>query len=413
VFCWCCDEGTESSFEVFLLAQSPLQGLNRRRELELKQSLRLGKISGIPVGLNWGLLVIAFFYMSSLATGFLPSAVPGLGTMSYWLVAGLGVGLFFASILAHELGHSLVAQREGIAVRSITLWLLGGVAELEREADSPGAEFRIAAAGPAVSMLLGVLFLGAGLGYNTLFGSNLVTVMLIWLGVVNGALAVFNLIPAAPLDGGRILTALLWARSGNPYRSRASAARVGQTFGAIMIGIGGLILLSGGGFWILILGWFLATGAAGERRRAELFEAAANASVGEVMTPLASPTDSAVTVSGLLAMGATQSSVAYPVRGADGSIIGIIPGSALRNVNLRREAQTRADQLLVPWDQFVSARTDERLSEVIERFQSATNTHAIVYDSWGNQVGYVGLAELARASGQNSPTPPPPRSLVD
>ena len=98
----------------------------------MKQSLRLGTISGIPVGLNWGLLVIALLYLTTLATNFLPSAAPGSGTASYWVVSAAGVALFFGSILAHELGHGLVAQREGIRVRSITLWLLGGMAQFEK-----------------------------------------------------------------------------------------------------------------------------------------------------------------------------------------------------------------------------------------------------------------------------------------
>lgn len=372
----------------------------------MKQSFRLGKISGIPVGLNWGLLIVAFFYMSSLATGFLPSAAPGLAAVSYWLVAALGVALFFVSVLAHELGHSLVAQREGIAVRSITLWLLGGVAELEREADTPGAEFRIAAAGPAVSLVLGVAFVGAGFGSSALFGSNVVTTMLVWLGVVNAALAVFNLIPAAPLDGGRILTAAIWARSGNPHRARARAARAGQVFGTVMMAGGGLILITGGGLWILILGWFVTTGAAGERRRAELLEAATHASVGEVMTPLASPTDGAVTASGLVAMSGAHATTSYPVRGDDGSVVGIIPASLLHRVNSRRDGGLRADQLVVSWEQFVGARVDERLSEMIDRFRATSCSHAVVYDSWNNQVGYVGLAEVSRASHMFRPSRP-------
>lgn len=363
----------------------------------MKQSLRLGKISGIPVGLHWGLLVIAFLYLTSLATGFLPSAEPGLGAGSYWLVATFGVVLFFASILAHELGHSLVAQREGIKVRAITLWLLGGVAEIESEAKTPGAEFRIAAAGPAVSIALGLLFYGAGFALSSVFGGSLLATMLGWLGIVNGILAVFNLIPASPLDGGRILTAGLWAWTGNPHQARARAAAVGQGFGALLLTIGVLTLFSGGTFWLLILGWFLMSGATAERRRAQLFEVATHASVGEVMAPLASPTDSAVTVAGLAAMAGTSSHVAFPVRGDDGTIIGLVPGSSLRTMNPAKHGNVRAAELVLPWSDFVSARSDERLSDIVDRLREANSEHVLVYDSWGHQAGYLGLAELARA----------------
>ncbi len=363
----------------------------------MKQSLRLGTISGIPVGLHWGLLVIAFLYLTSLATGFLPAAEPGLGAGSYWAIASLGVVLFFGSILAHELGHSLVAQREGIKVRAITLWLLGGVAEIESEAKTPGAEFRIAAAGPAVSILLGLGFYGAGFAMANVFGPSLFATMLGWLGIVNGILALFNLIPAAPLDGGRILTAGLWAWTGNPHRARARAASVGQAFGALLLGVGALTLFNGGTFWLLILGWFIMSGASTERRRAELFEVAAHASVGEVMAPLASPTDSAVTAVGLAAMAGSNSHVAFPVRSSEGVIVGLVPGSSLRNLNPKRHADTRAADLIVPWSDFVSARTDERLEDIVDRLRSAGAEHVLVYDSWGHQAGYLGLVELSRA----------------
>ncbi len=361
----------------------------------MKQSLRLGTVSGIPVGLNWGLLVIALIYLTSLATGFLPSAAPGSTTGAYWIVATLGVGLFFASILAHELGHSIVAQREGIQVRAITLWLLGGIAEIEKEAPSPGAELRIAAAGPAVSIALAGVFAGVGYALAVAFGSSLFATMLVWLGLVNGVLALFNLIPAAPLDGGRILAAFLWWRTGNPHLARARAALAGQAFGGIVLAVGTLMLLDGSGFWLLILGWFLMGGATAERRRAQQFEAAAHSSVAEVMAPLAAPTDGAVTVAGLLAMGAGTNNAAYPVRGIDGTVVGLVPASVLRSRDARRNAGVPASQLVVPWTSFVGARTDERLAAVVDRFREADASHALVYDPSGRQVGYVGLSQLA------------------
>ncbi len=365
----------------------------------MKQSLRLGTVSGIPVGLNWGLLVIALLYLTSLATGFLPSASPGSTDGAYWLVAAMGVGLFFASILAHELGHSLVAQREGIRVKAITLWLLGGIAEIEKEAPTPAAELRIAAAGPAVSVALAAAFAGVGFALSALFGSSLFFTMLIWLGIVNGILAVFNLVPAAPLDGGRILAAFLWSRSGNPHRARAQAALAGQVFGGVVLAIGSMMLLNGSGIWLLILGWFLMGGATAERRRAELLEAAANASVSDVMAPLAAPTDGAVTVAGLLAMGAGTSQTAYPVRGSDGAVVGIVPAAALHGRDARRHGSVPASELAVPWSSFVSARTDEPLAVVVDRFRDADASHALVYDPWGRQVGYVGLAQLVSVTG--------------
>ena len=362
----------------------------------MKQSLRLGTISGIPVGLHWGMAVIAVLYLASLATGLLPDAVPGASTMAYWGVAGVGVVLFFASVVAHEIGHSVVAQREGIQVRAITLWLLGGVAEIEREAESPGAEFRIAAAGPAVSLALALTFSGIGMAVGAAFGTSVLSTMIIWLGLINGFLAVFNLLPAAPLDGGRILAAFLWWRNGNPHRARARAAFVGQGFGIAVSALGAFSLFNGGSVILLILGWFLVSAASAERRRAELFGIAARATVADAMAPLAPPTDAAVTAEGLAAMSG-DTTRAFPVRGADGVIVGIVSPDALRGVQPRRHGGVTAGDLAVDWSHFVAARVDEPLSVLFDRFRDADTTHALVYDRWGQQLGYVGLAELDQA----------------
>ncbi len=176
----------------------------------MRQSLRLGSISGIPIGINWGLLVIAAFYLVNLAVGILPASSPGASALTYWVFALVGVVAFFASVLAHELGHSLVAQRNGIGVQAITLWLLGGVAVLEREADDPGVEFRIAIAGPIVSVVMAIVFGALAWATSAVVGSAVLVATLGYLALLNLVLAVFNMIPAAPLDGGRVLAAALW-----------------------------------------------------------------------------------------------------------------------------------------------------------------------------------------------------------
>ena len=208
----------------------------------MRQSIRLGSISGIPVGINWGLILIAGFYLLNLAVGILPTEVPGSSTFSLWVFAAINVILFFGSVLAHELGHSVVAQRNGIMVRAITLWFLGGVAELEKEADNPGAEFRIAVAGPAVSVALGVFFGAVWFAVSTLFGGgSLLTFSLGYLALINVGLAVFNMIPAAPLDGGRVLASVLWRGRRNRHQARATAARVGEIFGTGLLVVLSLI----------------------------------------------------------------------------------------------------------------------------------------------------------------------------
>lgn len=374
----------------------------------MKQTLRLGTVSGIPVGLNWGLAAVAALYLVSLSTSLFPSAVPDASTLSYWSAGLAAVVLFFASVLAHEIGHAVVAQREGIRVRSITLWLLGGVAELEDEATTPGAEFRIAAAGPAVSLLLGGTFLGASLALAAVAGDGLAPTTLGWLGLINLVLALFNLVPAAPLDGGRILAAALWKRSGRPYDARRRAATAGQVFGYALVMLGTFTLLDGGTFWPLILGWFLTAAATSEKQRARLFAVARVTSAGDTMTRLAAPTDGGVTIAGLMAMGGSGvEAMAFPVRSDSGVLVGIVPGAGLERRARGHGASTRADAAMVGWERFVSARTDEPLEAVIRRFRHDDRMHAVVYDDADRLVGYIGMGELARARARGEQTPEP------
>ena len=237
---------------------------------------RLGTIAGIDVRVHWSLLIVAGLLTFTLAGSLLPSAVPGIAAAAAVVLGVTGAVLFLGSILAHELSHSLVAQRNGIGVKRITLWLLGGLAELEREPRSAGAEFRIAAAGPAMSLALAVVLAGAAwlVGLVT----TPLAIVLGWLALVNVVLAVFNLFPAAPLDGGRILRAALWRRSGDRWTSMATASRAGQVFGVVL---GALALLQvvngwGNGLWTALLAWFVWSAARGElaharhQQRAEL-----------------------------------------------------------------------------------------------------------------------------------------------
>ena len=379
----------------------------------MKQSLRLGTISGIPVGIHWGMLLIAGLYLFTLGGQILPAAVPAATTVAHWLVATAGVALFFASILAHELGHSLVAQREGIRVRAITLWLLGGVAEIERDASTPGAEFRIAAAGPLVSVALAIGFLGSAYAWDALAvvdpgsGPSLIATMLWWLGIVNGFLAVFNLLPAAPLDGGRILTSVLWWRSGDPYRARGQAARAGQVLGLALVGLGVWQITSGAGFWLLILAWFLYTGAGAERQRAEILGAASRTDIGAIMAPLVA-TDGGVTAAGLGAMSGTRR-VAWAVYD-DGVFVGVVPPSHVAAAIRSRRETTPARDMTVPWSGFVSARTSERATDVVDRATPGDELHVLVYDEVGRHVGYLGMGELAavRPGAARQPVAPAP-----
>jgi len=233
----------------------------------MNDSIRLGRIAGIPVGANWTIGLIAMLLVSSLAGTILPLAAPGLTTGAYVTVGVIAAVGFFGSIVAHELGHSVVAVRRGIPVEGITLWLLGGVARLRREPTDARTELMVAAAGPATSVALAVGFGVVAVAIDAA-GFGLLAAAAGWLATINLILAVFNLIPAAPLDGGRILAGVLWLIHGDRDRAKWTATSAGRGFGAILIGVAMWALAAGGGFgfWALLLGMFVLSAANGERR---------------------------------------------------------------------------------------------------------------------------------------------------
>ena len=246
-------------------------------------ALPLGRVAGVEIRAHWSVLVVAALLVWSLTDGVFPETNPGLSDGTYLVMALIAALLFLASILLHELGHAVQAGREGVAVGGITLWVFGGVASLRGEMPSPGAELRIAAAGPAVSLLLGVLCTGAAVALPLPAG---VDGVLFWLGYINLSLLIFNLIPALPLDGGRILRAALWARRRDLLSATRTAAALGRGFGQLMIA-GGLVLaiVAGdlGGLWWVFLGWFVLAAAESELASISTRAALADLTVADLM----------------------------------------------------------------------------------------------------------------------------------
>lgn len=235
----------------------------------MRPTIRLGKISGIDIGLHWTIGLIAFILVTSLTGTILPAWAPGYAGPGYLLAALVTAVLFLGSIVAHELGHSIVAERNDVKVKGITLFGLGGVAALERDPDTPGAAARIAAAGPAVSVVVGALALILAGSLGVLGAPTLVTVSFAWLGIINLALAVFNMVPALPLDGGRVLQAALWRRGGERFRATIKAATWGRWIGWAIVAVGlWQFLTVGTGLWTALIGWFIASSAKAEGMRA-------------------------------------------------------------------------------------------------------------------------------------------------
>jgi Zn-dependent protease len=231
----------------------------------LSGNISLGRIGGVEVRVNWSWLIVLALIVWTLADGVFPSQNPGLSGDTHLAMAVVAALLFFASILLHELGHAWEARREGLEVDGITLWLFGGVSQFKGGFPSAGAEFRIAIAGPLVSLILGVVFVLiaiAGL-------PSAVDGVAAWLGYINLALLVFNLIPALPLDGGRVLRAALWQSRGDLGWATRVGTDIGRVFGYLFIGLGVAMFIFQGSFsgaWLAFIGWFLLQAATAEAR---------------------------------------------------------------------------------------------------------------------------------------------------
>lgn len=248
----------------------------------MKMNFVLTRIWGIPIGLHFSWLIIFGLLMFSLATGLLPAGLPGLPLFAITLLALATSLLFFGSVLAHELGHAFVALRENIPVRGISLFIFGGVAQIEKEPESAGAEFRIAAAGPLVSFLLA----GAFFGLAQLPLPELITYPASWLARINLILAVFNLVPGFPLDGGRIFRSIVWKISGDGYKATRIAAIGGQAIAIGFIGLGIWLGFTSGlanGLWMAFIGWFLLSAASGSMAYASFQKSVHGLKVSEVM----------------------------------------------------------------------------------------------------------------------------------
>jgi Zn-dependent protease/CBS domain-containing protein len=245
-------------------------------------SVQIVRVFGIPVFVHFSWFIVFGLIAWTLATGYFPQRYPNLPVTSYWAKGLLASLLFFVSILLHELGHSVVALKSGIAIRSITLFIFGGVARLERDPPDGRTEFRMAAAGPAVSIVLAGLFLGAGALARP---GGTVWAVARYLAVINVVVAAFNLVPAFPLDGGRLLRGVLWKSMGKARATRV-AARAGTLFAYFLMASGVISMLRGAGIsgmWYVLIGWFLKDASAGAYQSARVDEALRGVTAGDAM----------------------------------------------------------------------------------------------------------------------------------
>ncbi len=383
----------------------------------MRETLRLGTIAGVRIGINWSVLFIVVLLVLGLAGGQLPDAYPGRNGVLYVLAALVGAVLFLGSLLAHELAHAVVARRNGVEVESIVLWLLGGVAQLRGEPRTPGADFRIAVVGPLTSLALAVGFGAIGMVAAALGAEGLPIGVLAYLAGTNLLLAVFNLLPAAPLDGGRVLRAALWRWRGDRERAAVTAARAGRVFGFVLIGLGLLQVLMAGGFgglWLALVGWFLVNAATAEEQQARMSSRLSGVRVADVMSRSPVVADGAMSLAEFvdrLAMAHRFSS--YPLVDPSGRLTGLVTLNRVRGVPSGQWRGTLLRDVACPPEEVPTARPDEPLLALLPRMRGCTDGRAVVLDDMGRVIGLVSPTDISRtlqlADLQSFDAYPPPR----
>jgi Zn-dependent protease len=376
-------------------------GPARRRpgkDTGVRGSLHIGRIFGIPLAVNVSWILILLLVVSTLATQAFPTVLPDLPTWGHWLLALATAVVFFAAMIVHELAHSLVARRFDIPVRGITLFLLGAVAQTGRESRSAGQEFLIAVAGPVTSILIGGGFMV--LWFLTGAGATPFGLVCEWLWLTNVAVGLFNLLPAYPMDGGRLLRAALWHLTRDDRRATRWAARVGRGFAFSLIGVGvlialGLPVLADGtspfnALQFILIGLFINFAARQSDLQAGLFEHLRRYRAADVMLR-----DLPV------ALGSTPvaDALAGPLAGygpardwllvSDGArFIGVAPRLALEALPPERRALTALATLVVPPARLLAAPPDEPLDELVQRMDGEGRPLVVVVDG-GEVVGLV------------------------
>ena len=355
----------------------------------------LGRPAGIRVGAHWSVLLIMALLAQVLAQSLLPEAVPGQPVLVYWATGVGGAVVFLASLLVHELSHALVARHRGLAVDRITLWLLGGSTEMPSEPPDPGTSFAVAVAGPLASLLAGGGFLGLAWLLPAAVPA-VVVVTLAWLGWTNLVLAVFNLLPGAPLDGGRILQAIVWKRTGDKRRAQAVAARSGSVLGLVLAGIGLVELLWSGsltGLWLVGIGWFLGFSARAELAAGPAREVLGRLRLGEVMTPHPETAPGWFTVQAFVEQAATRRFRTYPVVSFDGRPVGVVSLAALARVPEQARPSTRVEDICAKPPRCLVLSAATPLTAVLGR-RPGPDLVLVVED--GTLVGVVSPGDITR-----------------
>jgi len=353
----------------------------------------LGRILGIPIGVNYTWFIAVLVIAWSMARGYYAVRFPGSPAATHWAMGLISALLLFACVVLHELGHAVAARRYGIRTRNITLFLFGGVAQIAKEPPTPAAELIVAASGPLTSLALGAVFAAAHLPAT---GSAL-DALLAYLAWANTGLAVFNLIPGFPLDGGRMLRALVWHVTASLERATLIASRAGQLVALVLIAGGVVGAFAGSvtlGLWLILLGWFMDTGAQASYQQVLMREALGRIRVGDIMTREIHGVDPGVTLDQLVSdYFLPYKHGGFPVMWGD-RLLGIITLHDVKDVPRGRRATTTVREAMTPLSRLRTVRPSASAYDAFTRMAHDNIGRLLVVDSDGTLVGILTRSDL-------------------
>jgi Zn-dependent protease/CBS domain-containing protein len=362
----------------------------------VESSFTIGRIRGIPIGVHYTWLIALLMITWSLAVGYFPNSYPGWGVLVYWLVAAASSILLFVSVLLHELCHSVVAQARGLAVNSITLFIFGGVSNIAHESDDPQDEFLISVVGPVSSLVLAGIF---WLAFQVIPNDVSPLGALLWyLALVNFMLAIFNILPGFPLDGGRVLRAILWGTTGSMVRGTNIASTVGQIVAFCFIGYGVLSIFQGdflSGIWIGFIGWFLNSAAESTRRQVQIQEGFKGIKVSRVMVPDPPYVSPSLSVRELVNEYILRRGLrALPVA-QDGRIVGLV---TLTDVKHLPESEWDRDSVgaIMTRPPLKTIGPNETVTQALELLVGQDINQLIVIDTDGTLLGILSRGDVMR-----------------
>lgn len=370
--------------------------LQKRGFVMFSNAIRLFNLGGFEIKLDPSWFLIAALITWTLSTQYFPATLPDLTSVTYVILAIIAMLGFFGSLLLHELAHSVVARSYGVRIKGITLFLFGGVAELETEVPSAKAEFWVALAGPAMSICLSVVFWISSRITQTAFGADALTMVLAYLATINMIIAVFNMVPAFPLDGGRVLRAYLWHRHGDVLKATRTAARSGTIFGYALTALGVLVLFQGAmtaGLWYILIGFFVLAAARSAYQNQLMQSTFEGKSVSAMMIRDPIVVSPEITLSEFVNQVMLERRVSFAPVVADGVLIGQMDKSVLAAIDRENWTNTRVGDVFAGLDVASTIPPDLPVQQLLE-LVAKTGRRKFLVVADHKLLGVVTLANL-------------------